>query len=85
MEKRHMSLLEWDQKVAPMLAVILGRAEKIKSSALLIQEWVNRIPAAPDFETRAMQSLREALTTLDEATVLIERTLDAYDQKEKVT
>lgn len=80
-----MSLEEWDRRVAPFLATIGMRAGHILIDAKQIVEWVQIMPAAPDFPTEAVAKLNSARAALYEAISVIEHAMDNYDQKEKVS
>ena len=79
-----MTLEEWDRKVAPFLTAIEIRARQVQNDAYQILEWVKLLPAAPDFETRAIEELNNALNSLGEAGVLLVEVIDQYNEKEKV-
>lgn len=82
---RHMTLEEWDRRVAPFLATIGIRARHIKQDAKQISDWVKLLPVAPDFPTEAIAQLQAAGLELGEALNEIQKALESYDQKEKVS
>lgn len=82
---KHMSLEEWDRRVAPYLATIGIRARHIKQDAKQIRDWVGLLPVAPDFPTEAIAKLQEAGLELGEALNEITKALEDYDNKEKVS
>lgn len=81
---KHMSLEEWDRRVAPFLATIGIRARHIHIDAKQIGDWVEMLPAAPDFETEAIIKLQEAKAELEKAIEKINVALQNYSKKEKV-
>ena len=82
---KHMSLEEWDSRVAPFLATIGIRARHIRRDAKQIRDWVGLLPVAPDFPTEAIAKLQAAALELGEALNEIQKALEEYDQKEKVS
>ncbi len=82
---KHMTLEEWDRRVAPYLATIGIRAQHIKNDARQISDWVRLLPAAPDFPTEAIEKLNSAKMELQAAVDEIRIALNMYDQKEKVS
>lgn len=81
---KHMTLEEWDRRVAPFLATIGIRSKHVKNDAKQILDWVNLLPAAPDFDTEAFSKLREAATELEAALNAIYIAINNYAKKEKV-
>lgn len=81
---RHMTLDEWDRTVAPYLSTIQIRAGWIANDARQIKEWIEMLPAVPEFETEARERLdvvkRELLLTLE----AVDQAINDYDNKEKV-
>jgi hypothetical protein len=81
---KHMTLEEWDRRVAPFLATIGIRAKHIENDARQITEWVRLLPVAPAFPTEAIGKLQDATTELELALNEIHMALEAYHEKEKV-
>lgn len=81
----HMSLEEWDRRVAPYLATISARAVQMQRDAKQILDWVNLMPAAPAFPTEAIDRLQTAQNELEAAINAIAMALDNYAKKEKVS
>jgi len=81
---RHMTLEEWDRRVAPFLATIEIRARQIKSDANQIIEWIKAMPAAPEFETRAFEELINARLAVSIAAESLQEAVKQYQAKEKV-
>jgi len=82
---KHMTLEEWDRRVAPFLATIGIRARHIVTDAHQIIDWVKLLPAAPDFETEAIAKLEEAKIALSLAHGAVSMALEDYNKKEKVS
>lgn len=76
----HMTLDEWDQRIAPFLASIGIRAVHIRVDALQIRDWVKLLPMAPDWPTEAMDKLKTAQSVLEEAMNEIRMALEEYDK-----
>lgn len=81
---RHMTLEEWDQKVAPYLATICTRATWMINDAKQIREWIDQLPAVPHFESEARSRMLMAKQALTVALVQIEHAIDDYSKKPKV-
>lgn len=81
---KHMSLEEWDRRVAPFLATIGIRAKHIENDARQISDWVKLLPVAPDFPTEAISKLQDAKAALDMAAYVVHLALQNYNEKEKV-
>lgn len=81
---KHMSLEEWDRRIAPFLATIGLRSRHINDDAKQISAWVDMLPFAPDFPTEAISKLEEAHFELQGAANRIKMALYTYSQKEKV-
>lgn len=82
---RHMTLDEWDRTVAPYLNTIQIRAGFIANDASQIREWVEKIPAVPNFETRAKDKLDRAARELRSALSAVEQAIENYESKENVS
>lgn len=82
---RHMSLQEWDRRVAPFLHTILIRSRHIQADAEQIRAWVEMLPVAPDFDTEAFEHLRRAYDCLDVAVKETRAAIERYQTKEKVS
>lgn len=82
---KHMSLEEWDKTVGPKLKAIKGRATWIRVDANQILDWVQRLPAAPDFETEALSDLADARVALACAAEALQEAIVKYEAKEKTT
>jgi len=82
---RHMTLEEWDRRVAPFLATIGIRARHIHNDAKQISDWIDLLPVAPDFPTEAIERLMEARGELQCAVEKIRVALNNYSEKEKVS
>lgn len=80
-----MSLKEWDRRVAPFLVTIGIRARHIQTDAEQIREWVNMMPAAPDFDTEAFEHLRRAHDYLERALKDTKAAIESFLAKEKVS
>ncbi len=81
---RHMSLEEWDRRVAPFLATIGIRAKHIENDARQITEWVRLLPVAPAFPVEAIGKLQDAKTELELALNEVHMALENYNDKDKV-
>lgn len=81
---RRMTMDEWDRNVAPYLATIGIRAGWIARDAMQIAEWIEQIPAIPDFETDAMDRLKLAKRELQRALNIVNEAIIDYDNKERV-
>lgn len=81
---KHMTLEEWDRRVAPFLATIGIRAKHIETDARQISEWVRLLPVAPAFPTEAIGKLQDAKTELELALNEIHMALENYHEKEQV-
>lgn len=81
---KHMSLEEWDRRIAPFLATIGTRARYVHTEAEQISAWVDMLPAAPCFPTESISKLEEAYAELQIAVAKIGTALSNYSQKEKV-
>lgn len=82
---RHMTLDEWDNRVAPYLSTIQIRAGWIARDAMQIREWIEKLPAVPGFETEARERLDLVLKELSAAMKSVEAAINNYDEKEEVT
>ena len=81
---RHMTLEEWDRRVAPFLATIKIRATHVHNDAKQIGDWVDLLPVAPDFQTEAIAKLEEAHFELQGAVNKLRMAIFNFHQKEKV-
>lgn len=84
-ELRHMTLSEYDKKIAPLLGAIKGRARWLVIDAHQIKDWVKQLVAAPNFDTEAFAVMIEAKEALSEAESSVNEAIASYNQKEKVT
>lgn len=78
---KRIPLDEWDKKVAPLLGAISIRAGQVLSDVKQIREWVDKLPAIPNFESTAwsaMNSIREAFLEINTA-------IQRYEGKDKVS
>lgn len=81
---KHMTLEEWDRRVAPFLATIGIRARQMHSDAKQIKEWVDLLPVAPDFSTEALSKVEEVHFELQGTVNELRMAIYNYSQKEKV-
>lgn len=82
---KHLSMAEWDQKVAPLLGAMEIRCGWVWRDILQIKEWVDQLPYAPGFETEAFYKLQKINGELMELVEAITHITKQYDSKEKVT
>lgn len=82
---KHISLEEWDRRVAPFLATIGIRAKHIQVDAIQIREWVKLLPYAAGFPTEAISKLEDAEKELASALKTLDEAIFIYKQKEKVS
>ena len=85
MMTRHISLAEWDNKVAPLLSAIEIRAGKVERDAEQIDVWVGKLTVAPDFETNAVQKLETATSAVERTLNKLRMALESYSEKERVS
>lgn len=81
---KHMTLEEWDRRVAPFLATIGIRARHIHNDAKQISDWVDLLPVAPDFPTESIEKLEVAHFELQGAVNKLRMAIFNYSQKERV-
>ncbi len=81
----HMTLQEWDRRMAPFLATIRARSKHIQDDAVQIRAWVAMLPAAAVFETEAIAELEQAQFHLEFALNEVRQALEEYSKKEKVS
>ncbi len=81
---RRMSLAEWDQKVAPFLGAIQIRAGWVARDINVIREYIDTLPAIPDFATTARDRLGHLRSELAEALKVLDTTIADYDNKPQV-
>lgn len=82
---KHITLDEWDRNYAPYLNAICIRAAHVVIDSNQIRDWVENLGAVPDFETEAISRLKMAKRELGTALEAIDKAIDSYNSKDKVT
>lgn len=82
---KHMPLDEWDKKIAPLLGAIAVRANAALSDIRQIREWVEMLPARPEFETVALDKINSITTDISKALDEIIKARNAYEGKDMVS
>ena len=81
----HMPLDEYDRRVKPFLNTICGRAGWVAADTRQIREWVESLMVVPDFHSEARDRLDSMRRDLSSALSEIDRAIEIYDSKPKVT
>lgn len=74
---RRFTIEEWDREIAPLLGAISIRIGSVISDVKQIAQWVDALPAKPDFESEAIGKLNDAAKQLKEV-------IEKYETKETV-